>query len=409
MKYANYKFNARGVNNLGDNMQIIAIDYIYEKMGIPQDEIVYVDTNDLATYKGEYIILPVAIPLVDYREGGIAKRFSEHIIPVFLGLTMVKETLELDEVEYLKKFAPIGCRDEKTLNMLRKYQIDCYLHGCITVTLPKRKSGINAEDIYIVDIDPSIQKLIPFNLRANAKFRTHLRSDLKDSPKQEAMKQYMEYKENSKLIITSLLHCAVPCMAAGIPVIIFRKQVTYRMAWLEKLLPIYTPDKLQEIQWNPKSVDIEEHKKRVLNITINRLKNAYMEYSERMDLSWFYEDRIHSNYINDACVSIKSFIDTYWSDHNKSYNYSFWGMTQIGEWIFDYIKVNYPNAKLCHVYDKYRIACFKGVVSSSPELIERFPLETVFVTTNGAQKEAEILFNKINKPQGTYAYMKTVL
>ena len=28
MKFANYRFQARGVNNLGDNMQIIAIDNI---------------------------------------------------------------------------------------------------------------------------------------------------------------------------------------------------------------------------------------------------------------------------------------------------------------------------------------------------------------------------------------------
>ena len=32
MKFANYKFNARGINNLGDQMQIIAIDKIYQKM-----------------------------------------------------------------------------------------------------------------------------------------------------------------------------------------------------------------------------------------------------------------------------------------------------------------------------------------------------------------------------------------
>ena len=46
MKFANYKFNARGVNNLGDNMQLIAIDSIYERMGIPKEDIIYIDKND---------------------------------------------------------------------------------------------------------------------------------------------------------------------------------------------------------------------------------------------------------------------------------------------------------------------------------------------------------------------------
>jgi hypothetical protein len=41
MKYANYIFHARGVNNLGDKMQLIAIDSIYEQMGIPKEDIIY--------------------------------------------------------------------------------------------------------------------------------------------------------------------------------------------------------------------------------------------------------------------------------------------------------------------------------------------------------------------------------
>jgi len=75
MKFANYTFNARGVNNLGDNMQIIAIDTIYENMGIPKEEIVYIDKNETGSYQGEYVILPVTMPLVDYTEGGISGRF----------------------------------------------------------------------------------------------------------------------------------------------------------------------------------------------------------------------------------------------------------------------------------------------------------------------------------------------
>lgn len=34
MKFANYIFDARGANNLVDNMQLIAIDYIYKKIGL---------------------------------------------------------------------------------------------------------------------------------------------------------------------------------------------------------------------------------------------------------------------------------------------------------------------------------------------------------------------------------------
>lgn len=409
MKFANYRFQARGVNNLGDNMQIVAIDNIYKQMGIDQKDIVYIDTNDLATYKGEYVILPVSMPLVDYRENGIAGRFSPYIIPVFLGLTMVKETLEPAEVAYYKKYEPIGCRDERALNTLRKYHIQSYLHGCITITLPKRESVENAKDVYIVDVHPKMMERIPAHLRENAQIRTHLRHDKLEDAKAETLRQYQEYKDNAKLVITSLLHCSMPCVAAGIPVILLKDAVSYRMSWIEKLLTPHTEDKLDQVNWDPDPVDIDAHRQRVLDLTIARLRKAYDDNAAIMDLSWFYEDREKSEYINDACGSLKQFVDENWLDHNAEYHYSIWGLTQIGEWVVDYITENYPNAKLCHVYDSFRSAKFKGLQSVHPDVIEQVPDETVIVATNGAEHAARELFERINKPAGTYAFLRLVM
>ena len=85
-------------------MQIIAIDELYCQMGLDLSEIVYISTNELNSYYGEYVILPVSLPLINYVEGGLSKMFSDHIVPVFLGLTMVKDTLEKEEVNYLRKY-----------------------------------------------------------------------------------------------------------------------------------------------------------------------------------------------------------------------------------------------------------------------------------------------------------------
>lgn len=78
------------------------------------------------------------MPLINYIEGGLAKMFSDYIIPVFLGLTMVKDTLEKEEATYLRQYAPIGCRDKRTLLTLRKYGIQSFLNGCFTITMPNR-------------------------------------------------------------------------------------------------------------------------------------------------------------------------------------------------------------------------------------------------------------------------------
>ena len=408
MRYANYRFNASAVNNLGDQMQIIAIDNIYRQMGINLKDVVYIDMQELGTYQGEYVVLPYTMPLVDYREGGLSGRFSPYIIPVFLGISMIKEKLLPEEIEYLRKYEPIGCRDELTLNLMRRYHISCYLHGCVTVTLPKREKEPVNPKVYIVDVNEKYLEQIPSDILKNAQFRTHMRNDILDDPKKEAIRQYKEYINNAGLVVTSLLHCSVPCMAAGIPVILLKEKVPYRMAWLEKLLPIYTEETIESIMWNPEPIGNMDHFKRVQEITIARLKDAYDRNAALCDLSWFYEERQKCDYINDSCESLKCFIDENWKDFQKEYRYSIWGLTQISEWLIDYIEEKYPHARLCHIYDTYRKVKLHGLSSEHPQKIVDFPMETVFVTMFGGELYAKKFFAEIGRPDGTFAIQRVM-
>lgn len=47
MKYANYIYNPKSIVNIGDYVQIFAIDYIYDKMGINKDDIIYFALEEL--------------------------------------------------------------------------------------------------------------------------------------------------------------------------------------------------------------------------------------------------------------------------------------------------------------------------------------------------------------------------
>ncbi|GHV77521.1 hypothetical protein AGMMS49942_23420 [Spirochaetia bacterium] len=425
MKFGNYTFYAHGVNNLGDNLQIIAIDEIYRQMGIPDTDIVYIDTNELVTYDGGGgdVVLPVTMPLVDYRSGGISGRFSSHIIPVFLGFTMVRDTLYPEEVDYLLAHEPIGCRDERTLNTVRKYKISAYLHGCITAALPQRETAGKVFDkAYLVDIPDGLEPYIPGNILTKAVYKTHLHSasDGKN-PKELMLNYYQEYKDNAFIVITSLLHCSVPCMAAGIPVVLAKSAVSYRFGWLEKLLPIYEPDEYNKIDWAPKPVLYNNHKEAVLELTKNRLWDTYQRQRTHTqldikennklacDISDYYENRKKKKkYIVDAAKSLTDFIDENWNDNEAVYLYSVWGLTQIAEYIVSYISERYHNAKLAHVYDTFRKENFFGLCSEHPRNMKDNLDETVFVTTNGAVENARILFAELDKPQGTFAFMKVV-
>ena len=56
-------------------------------------------------------------------------------------------------IAYLKKHAPIGCRDKFTVQILNEKGIDAYFTGCLTLTLDNYKvdDALRGDDIYIVD------------------------------------------------------------------------------------------------------------------------------------------------------------------------------------------------------------------------------------------------------------------
>ena len=69
MVFANYKLGDKSSRYVGDNIQIYAIDELYRQIGIK--DIAYIETSDLGNYDGEYAILPVSMPLVDFVPGGV--------------------------------------------------------------------------------------------------------------------------------------------------------------------------------------------------------------------------------------------------------------------------------------------------------------------------------------------------
>lgn len=85
------------------------------------------------------------------------------------------------------------------------------------------------------------------------------------------------YKNEAKLIITSALHCASPCVAMGIPVILCRQndeQLT-RFSALDGILPIYTIDDFRKkrVDFSPQTPNIEALKRAMI-------ENLHLSISE---------------------------------------------------------------------------------------------------------------------------------
>lgn len=398
-RYANYKYNGKYLNNLGDHIQILAIDDLYASMGINKDDLVYIDMEDLATYNGSRVKLPVAFPLLRYNENGIAGMFSDKIEPVFIAFTVAKWFLEKEEVAYLKRYEPIGCRDEHTYQLLCKYEIDAYLNGCLTITLPQRQITPNQNKIYCIDIPEKLKDKLPIKVRENAIFLSNIVDGPLDNATRFASHRYQEYQDNARLIITSLLHISTPCVAYGIPVILARDLISYRFSWLDKLLPIYSEDEYGVIDWNPLSIDIEQIRKNVAELYAKRMEGREY-YALKEQVSEYYLNRKRSEYFNEHFIKIKAYIEKNFLDKNASIKYSIWGITQVAEMIKKYMDDNYCNSKLDNVYDKIIGKSFKGVLAKN--ILESQNDEVIFVTSAGAIKQANTL--EKDKYNFVYAY-----
>ena len=408
MRYANYKYHGQNINNLGDHAQVMTIDYLYSQMGIEKEDIIYIDISELKTYDGPKVRLPVSLPLINYSNNGIADMFSDNIEPVFFGLTMPRTELYDDEVEYYKLHEPIGCRDEQAYNTMKKYGIDAYLGGCLTVALPKREDNPEKQNkIFIVDIPEGLKEFIPQELKKNAIWDTHIFYDYIENPTEFARERYEEYKETAKLMITGLLHGSIPCMAFGIPVVLARDYLSYRFAWTEALLPVYTTEEYSKIDWNPKSVDIEKHKSFINSLFMKRMigedASSEIEYLNKL-----YLNRTKKIYMNDVFISIQNFIDNTWKNKNYPYEYAVWGLTQMAEMTINYIAERFPNAKLTHIYDKNTQLSLRGIQAISPDNIVESPNEVVIVTTVSAEFAAKKLFTEINKNEDKYHILRII-
>jgi len=126
----------------------------------------------------------------------------------------------------LMKYGPIGCRDSSTVNLLTENDVDNYFSGCLTLTIQKDKNIKKKDYICIVDISEESELYLKekFNDTEIVK-KTHTldreeNSKLSYEERFANVKKLLDVYQEAKLVITSRLHCALPCLALGTPVIL---------------------------------------------------------------------------------------------------------------------------------------------------------------------------------------------
>lgn len=150
-----------------------------------------------------------------------------------LGTTKIpasKFVLHEEMVSYLRR-GQVGARDLHTLKLLEDSGVPSYFSGCVTLTL-QRSADIKRRELVIVnDLPDSVVAHVrkhsryPILLTSHADWHTS-DSELRFTKAQALLNHY----QSAVCVITSRLHCALPCLAFGTPVFVvdtFKDQTRY--------------------------------------------------------------------------------------------------------------------------------------------------------------------------------------
>jgi Polysaccharide pyruvyl transferase len=273
MKYA--QMVCATSQNIGDDIQSIAA-----ARSLPQVDVCF-DREQLNMVAGPS---PACLVMNAWFMHGHAWPPSEAVRPIFVGfhVTTRSRSTIAKYAQYLKQYEPIGTRDSGTAEFLNGLGIRTEVTYCMTLTLPTRVRSPANGKVVRVDVD-DIE--IPRALRRNSIRVTHHVGPLPDSSKLQYARELIDfYRDNVRLVITSRLHCALPCIAMGIPVVFFGDPADYRTRVIRDIGGVINNTKLYRrgiigsigdaiapVDWSPTPLDVSGVKANLLKSVSTRL------------------------------------------------------------------------------------------------------------------------------------------
>lgn len=260
--------------NLGDHIQILAARRMMSRAGI--SPAIELDRDDEIHSAPQ--LKDRTQPLGMLINGWFKTNKTEWpphelLHPLYMGfhvrLFQCPKLVSDEAIEHYKRFQPIGCRDNYTYSLLRKKGVDAFVSHCLTLSLPKRFSDPEKQtETFVVSRDKRIAKHLPAAL-GRMRYVCHYSGEHDfEANMKSAAALLQRYQGRAKLIITTLLHCALPAMAMGIPVVMLyplnppqqHKSDRERFSSLETLIDIHSTANLKNVNWSPEPVDVSDIK-----------------------------------------------------------------------------------------------------------------------------------------------------
>lgn len=378
--------------NLGESIQFCAMSHILRSVGLPDESIVTMGPDEICANEDEKLAVPLragfSLPSPDQ-----AIPFPDNVTPIFVSCNAGKEGLTAELAAYVKRYEPIGCRDEQTRDVLRGLGIEAYLMGCYTMCLPQRRKVPANGKVFLVDISENLEPFIPKCLKENAVRISHsapvkgqfITVDEDDRLNRCAAQLLERYYDEAGLVVTSRLHSAAPCLAMGIPVVLASDNIDFRYGWLDKFLPIYTLDEYPDIDWNPDIADIGDVRERIQSYIMRRIQGDSAAREDLAALDRFYMDRPKADYYGFFRKRIAKAAAKFPSGQ---FAYIIWGAGTHGDYAYDLISEMFPNAVLKGVIDKFAQGRRFGHQICRKEAVGDIRFDLAFITTRPGTPEA---------------------
>ena len=267
-------FEYHGLNNLGDNIQSIAVERLLPNVVQRFD-------RDTLAYANPEKPLSVVMNGWFSHHPSTCLPSSSNLHPIFWGFHITNYNNSWDYfsrkevISYLKQYEPIGCRDPYTAERLSSLGVKTFVSYCLTLTFPHRKKEPENGKVLVVD---AYHIPLPDKLKKEAIcFSHHLHIRHREALKRLYAGQLLQiYRKEARLVITTRLHCLLPCIAMGIPVIFFNNPNDYRVSWVKELgVQIYSPQKTDQVNWEPVPIDFEKQKEHMIHKFLLQIENLH--------------------------------------------------------------------------------------------------------------------------------------
>lgn len=128
--------------------------------------------------------------------------------------------------EDLKAHEPIGCRDLETSHFLENAGIRTWMSGCVTLTLnPVGQKSVQPY-VCLTDVSPEVEEFVR-NRYPDLEIRILTQespdlipADADWTQRFAKVRELLQVYQNASAVITTRLHCAMPCLALQTPVLL---------------------------------------------------------------------------------------------------------------------------------------------------------------------------------------------